>query len=126
MVKNLVFILLLFCFSCRRQPVLQSPPTNDYISVLTQHNDNYRSGLNNHEKILTTSNVNGKQFGKLFTLHVDDQVYAQPLVVSNIKIGDSLINVLYVATVNNSVYAFNADNGRLYWKSNLRKLECGL
>ncbi|MBS1504368.1 MAG: hypothetical protein JST32_20065, partial [Bacteroidetes bacterium] len=56
-------------------------PNTQHISVLTQHNDNTRAGLNDKENVLNTSNVNSKQFGKLFVLTVDDQVYAQPLVV---------------------------------------------
>jgi len=52
----------------------------------------------------------------MFVLPVDDQIYAQPLIVSNVNIADRIINVVYIATVNNTVYAFNADNGQLYWK----------
>ena len=119
MIKNLIIFLILFSFSCRRKKIYEKPlPNNNYISVLTQHNDNFRSGLNNHETILTTSNVNSTQFGKLFSLPVDDQVYAQPLVVSNVNIADSFRNVLYLATVNNTVYAYDANGGQLYWKKN--------
>ncbi|HEY7237065.1 MAG TPA: hypothetical protein VH539_23085 [Gemmatimonadaceae bacterium] len=88
------------------------------VSVLTQHNDNTRAGLNNDETLLTTSNVDGQHFGKLFTLAVDDQVYAQPLVAGKITIGNGLHNVVYIATVNNSLYAFDGDNGKLYWQKN--------
>src|SRR5947207_11941382 len=88
------------------------------VSVLTQHNDNSRAGLNDHETILNTSNVNVQQFGALFTLTVDDQVYAQPLVAANVLIDNQYRNVVYVATVNNSVYAFDGDDGRLYWRRN--------
>lgn len=86
------------------------------ISVLTQHNDNTRSGYNSRETKLTTSNVNSRQFGKAFTLTVDDQIYAQPLVVANVLINKSLHNVVYIATVNNSVYAYDGDSGTLYWQ----------
>ena len=71
--------------------------------------------------MLNTSNVNVGQFGALFNLLVDDQVYAQPLVVANVLIGGGYHNVVYVATVNNTVYAFDGDDGRLYWKKNFTR-----
>jgi len=86
------------------------------VSVLTQHNDNTRSGWNDNETALTTSNVNVQQFGQVFTLTVDDQVYAQPLVVGHLLIGGGYHTVVYIATVNNTLYAFDGDNGRLYWR----------
>jgi outer membrane protein assembly factor BamB len=118
MSRNLLFIFVIFFVACREEKTPDPRINKDAVSVFTQHNDNYRSGLNDREKILTTSNVNGKQFGKLFTLPVDDQVYAQPLIVSNLMIGNNIQNVVFIATVNNSVYAFNADTTQLYWKKN--------
>jgi hypothetical protein len=88
-------------------------------SVLTQHNDNYRDGLNSTETILTPSNVNGNQFGLLFKVAVDDQIYAQPLYMPNINIADGTHNVFFIATTNNSVYAFDADSGTQYWHISL-------
>ena len=80
-------------------------------SVLTQHNDNSRTGAYLQETLLTTSNVNSNQFGKLFEYHADGHVYAQPLYVSNINMPDgNTHNVVYVATMHNTVYAFDADN----------------
>jgi outer membrane protein assembly factor BamB len=93
-------------------------PNNEHISVLTQHNDNTRAGLNNKETVLTTSNVNTAQFGRLFTLTVDDQVYAQPLVYAGLSIASGTHNVVFIATVNNSVYAYDGDKGKLYWSKN--------
>src|ERR1700704_6292179 len=75
------------------------------VSVLTQHNDRERTGANLRETVLTPANVNAKQFGMLFKRVVDDQVYGQPLVVANVKIGGGTHDVVYVTTVNNSVYA---------------------
>ena len=86
--------------------------------MLTQHNSNSRTGWNDNETALTTSKVNVRQFGSVFTLLVDDQVYAQPLVVGHVAVGGGVHNVVYVATVNNSVYAFDGDDGTLYWQRN--------
>ena len=94
------------------------PPSNQHISVLTQHNDNTRAGLNASETELTTANVNASRFGKLFTLAVDDEVYAQPLVSGGLSISGSSHNVVFIATVNNSVYAYDGDNGTEYWMKN--------
>ncbi len=116
-------LLITFCMSCKKnQPgpgnSTITAPNTQHISVLTQHNDNTRAGFNNQEKVLTTSNVNSKTFGKLFTLNVDDQVYAQPLVVGNLRIANGIHNVVFIASVKNTVYAFDGDNGTLYWKNN--------
>ncbi len=78
--------------------------------VLTQHNDMGRTGQNTNETILTPSNVNSTQFGKLFSLRVVGQVYAQPLYVPNLTIKGASHNVLIVATEGDNVYAFDADN----------------
>jgi len=91
-------------------------PNPQTVSVPTQHNNNTRAGWNDSETVLTTSNVNVTHFGALFSLVVDDQVYAQPLVVGDVAIGTEHRNVVYVATVNNTVYAFDGDDGRLYWR----------
>src|ERR1700736_1158104 len=113
---SLVFLLLATC----RDSVAPAKPTPNpqSVSVLTQHNDNSRAGWNGNETALTTTNVNVQQFGAVFTLPVDDQVYAQPLVVGHVKIGGSYHNVVLVATVNNTLYAYDGDSGTLYWQKN--------
>jgi len=123
MIKRGILIGLVSLAACRgaitdsqgNPPSTTNPQTT---SVLTQHNDNTRAGWNANETALTTSNVNLQHFGKLFTLAVDDQVFAQPLVAGGITIRGGLHNVVYVATVNNTLYAFDGDNGRLYWQRN--------
>jgi hypothetical protein len=80
------------------------------VSVTTQHNNLARTGANLQETVLTPANVNGKHFGMLFRRVVDDQVYGQPLYVADVKIGGGTHDVVYVTTVNNSVYAFDAND----------------
>src|SRR5215510_7339469 len=81
------------------------------VNVLTQHNNNNRTGANLNETTLNTSNVRPGRFGKLFSRAVDGQIYTQPLYVSQLAIPErGTRNVVYVATQHNSVYAFDADD----------------
>ena len=114
---SFVFLLLTTCRDSSAPASGTKPkPNPQYVSVLTQHNDNSRSGWNDNETALTTTNVNAQQFGEVFTLPVDDQVYAQPLVVGHVNIGGGDHNVVFVATVNNTLYAYDGDDGTLYWQ----------
>ena len=80
------------------------------VAVTTHHNDLNRTGVNPGETTLNPSNVNVDTFGKLFSLDVDGPIYAQPLYVPNLSIaGLGTHNVVFVATQNNSLYAFDAD-----------------
>jgi hypothetical protein len=87
--------------------VIMAPP--GVVSVLTYHNDDVRDGANTTETTLTPTNVNSQQFGKLYSYSVDGQIYAQPLYVPNLTISGVLHNVVFVATENDTVYAFDAD-----------------
>jgi len=117
-VSRVPLLLVLFPLTACSNMTDTRTPNPQTVSVLTQHNDNTRSGWNSNETVLTTSNVNVQQFGALFSLPVDDHVYAQPLVVGHVAIGSTYRNVVYVATVNNTVYAYDGDDGRLYWERN--------
>ena len=70
------------------------------------------------ETVLTPANVNSNTFGKLFTVPTDGEVYAQPLYVSNLAIAGGTHNVVFVASMRNTVYAIDADNGTMYWTQN--------
>ena len=80
-------------------------------NVLTQRGGVKRDGQYSNEAYLTQSNVNSNQFGSVFSYSVDGYVVAQPLYVSGVNIaGVGAVNVVYVATTHDSVYAFNADS----------------
>jgi hypothetical protein len=81
--------------------------------VVTYHNDAMRTGQNLTETVLTLGNVRSASFGLLHLLAADGLVDAAPLVVSKLAIGGALHNVVYVATENDSVYAYDADSGAL-------------
>jgi PQQ-like domain len=79
----------------------------------TPDNDNSRTGVAVRETVLTPVSVSGPEFGKLFTRSVDGEIYTQPLHLPQMAILDKdTHNVVYVATMNNSVYAFDADHAR--------------
>lgn len=88
--------------------------------VLTQHNDRARTGANLSETTLNVNNVK-MSFGKLATLPVSGQVYAQPLYVAG-AIGGK--NAVFIATEQNKVYAFAADPPyNALWSGGVRSLE---
>jgi hypothetical protein len=95
-------------------------------NVVTQHNNNDRTGATLVEFKLKPSNVDVAHFGKLFSYALDDQIYSQPLYVSHLPmaVDHKMHNVVFVTTVNNSVYAWDADShtangGHPLWRRNL-------
>jgi hypothetical protein len=94
------------CLICLALPIVASAQ----VDVLMNRNDLNRTGANLKETVLTPVNVNTGQFGMIFKRVVDDQVYSQPLLVTNVKIAGGWHDVVYVTTVNNSVYAFDAND----------------
>ena len=105
------------CLTCFALPFAASAQ----VDVLTNHNNRERTGTNLRETVLTPANVNAAKFGMLFKRVLDDQLYAQPLLVTNVKIGGGWHDVVYVTTVNNSVYAFDANDPKAtvpFWHVN--------
>jgi hypothetical protein len=84
-------------------------------NVVTYHNDSARTGQNQLEVKLTPANVKATAFGKVFSVPIDGWAMAQPLYLTGLTIGSGTHNVVYVATINNSVYAFDGDNGSALW-----------
>src|SRR5580698_6864979 len=84
--------------------LLASIPVGAQTNVTTWHNDLARTGANTQETTLTTANVNVNNFGKLFSVAVDGEVYAQPLYLSGVSIAGGTHNVVYIATEHDTVY----------------------
>jgi hypothetical protein len=91
--------------------------------VLQRGDDSNVSGSTLHETILNATNVNPNAFGLVMKLAVDDNVFAQPLYVPDVEIANlGRHNVLYVATMSDTAYAFDADAGTPLWSVNLASL----
>src|SRR6202162_2798928 len=106
-------------------------PTRAQVSVTSERYDTSRTGANLGETALTTSNVNVNQFGKLYSYTVDGSIFAQPLYVPHLVIpSQGTHNVVYVATMNDVIYALDADsngvNGGVLWKVDLRNPVAGV
>jgi uncharacterized protein (TIGR03437 family) len=106
---NIATALALACLTAQSQ------------NVLTGNYGNSRTNANLSETLLNPAAVSPNSFGKLFSLPVDGQIYAQPLYMQNVAIADSgTHNVVFVATMHNTVYAFDADSASLpLWSVNL-------
>lgn len=90
------------------------------VNVLTERYDNARTGADLGETMLTPATVAPGAFGKLWSYTVSGSVYAQPLYVQGLVIpGAGVHNVLFVATMNDVVYAFDADSNAVLWSHDL-------
>ncbi len=97
-------------------------------NVTTWHNDNNRTGWQPNETILTQANVGqANSFGLLWQWPVTGRVFAQPLAVANVQTnytGCQPCDLVFIATEENWLYAFNAAPGAqspnpLVWSLNL-------
>lgn len=103
-------------------PVVE-PDAHPVVNVTMNANDPSGSGANTQETYLNVKSVTEATFGKLFTATVDGDQYAQPLYAGGLKITNgaatTTTNVVFAATSNDSVYAFNADTGAQIWKTSV-------
>jgi len=90
-----------------------SPAALADVNVLERSYDAFRTGANTAETTLTPANVNSgaNQFHRQFVMSVDGKIESSPLYASGINIAGGTHNVVYVATMHNTVFAFDADTG---------------
>jgi hypothetical protein len=96
--------------------LLRGQTASAQVDVTQYHYDSSNTGQNLGETILSPANVNPTQFGKLFSAPVDGPVHTQPLYLSAVNTPSGPHNVVYVGTLHDSVYAFDADDGGLLWQ----------
>ena len=94
-------------------------------NITQYHVDSQSTGANLTETQLTSSNVNAADFGQLYNTPLDGQVYAEPLVLTNVTItaGPNTVgtpgtypSVVFVATQHDSLYAIDAASGAILWQ----------
>ncbi len=109
---------------CATPPAPGTPPC-----VLTSQYDNLRDGHNGYETLLTSTGLSGGTVtlskpswsplavdtNDLPSGQTDNPIYAQPLYVSQIQVGGAVHNMVIAATLNDTIYAWDADNGTLLW-----------
>jgi len=89
--------------------------------ILMGRNDPAGTGANLNESILTPAAFAAKPFGRLWSYPVAGFVYAQPLVVSSVKLQGSVRDLLIVATTANQVCAFDitSSSPKPIWRRDL-------
>jgi hypothetical protein len=94
--------------------------------VFTYHGDGGEDGQDLNETVLTPADVNSTDFGKLWTATLDGQVYAQPLAVANVNItrgsSQGIHNVIFVATMHDSLFAIDANTGAILWQDSFLQI----
>ncbi len=79
--------------------------------VLTYHNDGNRDGVNPNETMLQASTLGSSYTPTPQWMAVTDgEIYTQPLYVHQLVVNGVAKNVVFAATQNNSVYAWDSDS----------------
>ena len=77
-----------------------------------------RTGANEEESDFTPQVVGNNLMVKRFSIELmdDPRLEAQPLYVSGLKMSDKVVHdVLYVCTMGNNIWAFDANTGKAIW-----------
>ena len=98
-----------------------SPFSARAINVTTYHYDNFRTGWNPNETVLTPSSVANGNFGVLAVATLSANIGAQPLIVQNVTISGQQAphDIVYLVTNQNDVAAYDATTGKRYVQVNL-------
>jgi hypothetical protein len=103
----------------------QDSPANTRYDVVTQHNDNARTGAATSEDILTPASLTSGGFGWRGSVKVPGKIYAQPLYIEKAAVvctsphtpGLQNANIAYVATLENEVLAIDVDAMQVCWST---------
>jgi hypothetical protein len=91
----------------------EPPIAGSNVAVTQNRYDRQATGANLQETVLNTSNVNSSSFGRLFSYAVQGNVVAQPLYLPQVSIpGKGIRNLLFIATMKDHVYCFDADSNQ--------------
>ena len=116
------FVFFALTVSAAQAIAATTPPKG---AVLTWHNDNFRTGWQQQETILTPSTIGSLRLSHGLVLA--DQVDAQPLVIPSFINGHDIV---FVADESNWVYQVDSDTGAIlkqvnFGRSVQRPLNCG-
>ncbi len=118
------------CLLLKTAPTATANSSNrsGQIDLTTSQYNNLRTGSNANEVRLTPRNVNSREFGKLFSLDVDGDVYAEPLYLPAVQIsGKGTQEVIFIATEHDSLYAFDAGKKSApFWHTNFTNSAMGV
>jgi hypothetical protein len=89
------------------------------IGVITRSYDNSRSGANTSETTLSPAAIRSRGIRHLFSLALPGDARgceAHPLIVPGVKLESGAVHdIVYVATMANQVFAFDANTGAKLW-----------
>ena len=89
------------------------------INVTTYHYDNFRTGWNPNETVLTPASVGEGTFGILANVVATGNIGTQPLIVQGVSIAGGTHDVVYLGTNADNVEAFDATSGQKLLSVNL-------